>query len=74
MIKIYTTKTCHYCKIAKEYFSSKSIPFEAFDVSTDVERRNEMIKFGYSSVPIIVLDGHVIVGFDKQKIEDILGL
>lgn len=79
-IKIYSTATCVYCKMLKEYLSSKNIEFEDIDVSTDQEAGKEMVeKSGQMGVPVsaITTDGgkeEVIVGFDKEKINQLLGL
>lgn len=71
-IQIYTTPSCHYCKIAKEYFNSKSISFESFDITSNEEKRNEMIQQGFQSVPIIKIDDKFIVGWNQKTIESIL--
>lgn len=75
IIKIYTTPTCAYCKMAKEYFKSKNLNYEEYDVSKDIPRQKEMIeKTGQFSVPVIDIDGKVVIGFDKPKINQLLGL
>lgn len=69
-VKIYTTNTCHWCKIAKDYFKSKEIEYEEYDVGVDSEKAEEMVsKSGQRSVPVIDIDGTIIVGFDKEAIE-----
>lgn len=74
-IKIYSTKTCTYCKAAKEYFAENNLSFEEFDVGTDVTKRNEMIeKTGQLGVPVIDIDGKFFVGFDQPEIAAALGL
>lgn len=74
-IKIYTTPSCHYCKLAKEYFKSKNLTWEEYDVSTDMAKQKEMIdKTGQFGVPVIEIDGKVILGFDRAKINEYLGL
>ena len=73
MIQIYTTKSCHYCKTAKDYFTSKGLPFEVFDIGEDIVKKQEILDAGYRSVPIIKIDNEVIVGWDKQKVESLLG-
>ncbi|MBI2068549.1 MAG: glutathione S-transferase N-terminal domain-containing protein [Candidatus Yanofskybacteria bacterium] len=75
MIKIYTTPTCAYCKMAKEYFKSKGIEYEEFDVMSDVAKREEMVKkSGQLGVPVIDIDGKIVMGFDKPKINQYLGI
>lgn len=73
MIKIYTTPTCAYCKMAKEYFKSKSLSYEEFDVSKDIPRQKEMIeKTGQFGVPVIDINGNIVIGFDRPKIDEYL--
>jgi len=73
-IKIYSTPTCPYCKLAKQYFSSKGISYEDFDVSANQKAMEEMVKLsGQMGVPTIVINGQIIVGFDKTRVEELLG-
>lgn len=72
-ITIYTTPTCPYCHMAKEYFNGKKIPFEDIDVSQDQDKAQEMVKVsGQMGVPVIKIDGKVIIGFDQEQIEKTL--
>jgi glutaredoxin-like YruB-family protein len=72
-VKVYSTPTCPYCIRAKSYLQQKGIPFENYDVSTDEEKLNEMVKVsGQMGVPVIVVDNEVIVGFDQGKLEQLL--
>ena len=72
-VKIYSTPTCPYCIMAKQYFSSKGIAYESIDVSVDKTKSEEMVKLsGQMGVPVIVVDGHVTTGFDKPKIDALL--
>lgn len=74
-VTLYTTPYCAYCKMAKEYFKSKSIEYTEHDVMSDVPMREEMIKkSGQLGVPVIDIDGKIIVGFDKPKINEYLGI
>lgn len=74
-IKIYTTPSCAYCKMAKEYFKSKGLEWEEYDVSVDIAKQKEMIDMtGQFGVPVIEIDGKVILGFDRAKINEYLGL
>jgi glutaredoxin 3 len=74
-VSIYSTPTCHFCSMAKDFFQSNSIEFEDFDVSVDEEKRNEMIdKSGQMGVPVINIDGEIVVGFNEGKIRKLLGL
>ncbi len=74
-IDIYTTPTCGYCKMAKEYFQSKGWEYTEHNVFEDEKARDDMItKSGQMGVPVIVIDGgDAIVGFDKPKIDAAAG-
>lgn len=73
-VKVYSTPGCPYCKMAKEYFASKGVEFEEIDVSQNKEASQEMVKTsGQMGVPVIIIDGKVIVGFDKAKIDGLIG-
>ena len=72
-IKVYSTPTCPYCKMVKEYLSSKSISYEDIDVSSNDALAEEMVKIsGQMGVPVVVIDNQAVVGFDKAKIETLL--
>jgi len=72
-ITIYSTPTCPYCNMAKEFFKEKKIEFEDFDVSEDDEKAKEMVeKSGQTGVPVIDLNGEIIIGFDQERIEEAL--
>jgi len=72
-IIIYSTKMCPYCVMAKKYLESKNIDFTDVDVSSDYSKALEMVKkSGQQGVPVIDIDGQIIVGFDRQKIDQIL--
>ena len=74
-VSIYTTPSCQYCKMAKEFFKQHNIQYEEFHVATDAEKRNEMIeRSGQMGVPVIDIDGDLIVGFDQTKISELLGV
>ncbi|OGM97049.1 MAG: NrdH-redoxin [Candidatus Yanofskybacteria bacterium RIFCSPHIGHO2_02_FULL_38_22b] len=74
-IKIYSTPTCPWCKKAKQYLDEKEIKYESIDVSLNQEAQKEMIdKSGQMGVPVIDIDGKIIVGFDKEEINQILNI
>ena len=74
-VKIYTTPVCPFCLMAKEYLTSRGIEFEEIDVSKDEKAAQEMIqKSGQMGVPVIEIDGQIVVGFDKEKIDQLLNL
>ena len=72
---VYSTPTCSWCVAAKEHLQAHAIDFEDFDVSTDMERAKEMIeKSGQYGVPVLDIDGEIIVGFDRARIDTLLEL
>lgn len=74
-VKVYSTPTCPYCKMAKEYLSGKKIPYQDIDVSRDQKAAEEMVKLsGQMGVPVIVIDGQIVKGFDKKRIDSLLGI
>ncbi|MBI4143027.1 glutaredoxin family protein [Candidatus Uhrbacteria bacterium] len=74
-ITIYSTPSCPYCKMAKEYLAGKQFTYADIDVAADSAKADEMIKkSGQMGVPVIDIDGTIIVGFDKPKINAALGI
>lgn len=72
-IIVYSTPTCVYCKLAKDYFTSKGLSYSEFNVAEDDAKREEMVeKSGQMGVPVIDIDGKVFVGFNKSEIEKAL--
>lgn len=69
---VYTSSTCPYCTTAKSYLEDKGVEFTEKNVQTSKEARKELMDMGHMGVPVIVIDGQEIVGFDKDKIEEIL--
>ena len=73
-VKIYTTPTCGYCQAAKKYLTERGIKFIEHDVSQDQAAAEEMVSLsGQMGVPVIVVDGKVVLGFDRPKLEQLLG-
>ncbi len=69
-VKVYSTPTCPYCRMAKNYFHSKKIDFVDIDVSQNSEKAQEMMDLsGQMGVPVIVIGEDVIVGFNQAEIE-----
>lgn len=72
-ISIYTTPTCSYCTVAKKYFKENGIKFTEYDVAKDPRRADEMVrKSGQMGVPVIDINGRIIVGFNKPEIDGAL--
>jgi len=75
VVKIYTTPTCPYCKTAKQFLDQNKVEYEEIDVSTNQEAADEMIeKSGQIGVPVIEIDGKIIVGFNAQAIKEALNI
>jgi glutaredoxin 3 len=74
-VKIFSTPTCPYCNAAKEFFKEEGIDFENIDVSQDRAAADEMVeKSGQMGVPVIIIgENEPIVGFDKEKIQGLIG-
>ena len=74
-VTIYSTPTCHYCGLAKEYFDENKIKYESFDVASNIEKRREMMeKSGQLGVPVILIDKEVVVGFDRSRLAQLLDI
>ena len=74
-IIIYTTPWCAYCKMAKEYFDKNNVAYTEYDVANDATKRQEMIdKTHQMGVPVIIIDGQTVIGFDRGKINQLLGI
>lgn len=72
-ITIYSTPTCPYCKMAKTYLNEKNIAFTDIDVASDEKSAQVMIdKSGQMGVPVLDIDGKIMVGFDKQAMDSAL--
>jgi len=72
---VYSTQVCPWCVRVKDYLKQKGIEFIEYDVGADQEKAQEMIqKSGQMGVPVLDIDGVIIIGFDKQKIDTLLGL
>ncbi len=74
-VKIYSTPACPYCQKAKLFLSELNVPYEDVDVSLDSQAAEEMIqKSSQMGVPVLDIEGQIIVGFDKERIKRALGL
>lgn len=71
-VKVYSSNTCPHCVTAKNYLNEKGIEFEERNVQTDPEARKELMAMGHMGVPVLVIGGEEIVGFDKDKIDELL--
>ena len=72
-VEIYSTPTCPYCNMAKDYLKEKGVDYTEYNVADDQAKAQEMVeKSGQMGVPVIVVNGKFMVGFQKDKIETLL--
>ncbi len=73
-VTVYSTPSCPWCTRAKSYLDEIGQPYESKDVSVDIEAAREMVKLsGQMGVPVLDIDGKAVVGFDKNRIDELLG-
>ena len=74
-VTIYTTPTCVYCKAAKAFFQENNVEYEEKNVAEDQEAQQVMVqKSGQMAVPVIDVNGDIVIGFDKDKLSELLGV
>ena len=74
-VEIYSTPSCGYCKLAKEFMKERNVEFTEYDVAADVTKRQEMVeKSGQMGVPVIDIDGELMIGFDRGTLAKVLGV
>ena len=74
-VTIYSTPVCHFCQAAKEFFQENDIKYTEHDVASDAEKRAEMIEMtGQMGVPVIQIGDDVVIGFDEEKVKELLKL
>ena len=71
-VTIFTSNTWPYCISAKQYLSEKGVQFEEKNIQTDSSARRELISMGHRGVPVIVINGEEIVGFNKGRLDQLL--
>lgn len=72
-VKVYSTPSCPWCTVAKNYLASKNVQFEDIDVSRNREAAMEMIqKSGQRGVPVLDINGSIVVGFDQATIDTLI--
>lgn len=73
-VTIYSTPTCHFCHMAKDYFDAQGIAYTDYNVAEDTEKRMEMVEMtGQMGVPVIKIGDDTIIGFNQAKVEELLG-
>ena len=74
-VTIYTTPTCHFCQMSKEFFKANNVSYTEIDVAADSQKRQEMIdKSGQMGVPVIFIGEEMVIGFDKKRLAELLGI
>jgi len=74
-VTVYSTPTCAFCHMAKEYFTQNNVAFADYNVATDLAKRQEMLELtGQMGVPVIKIGDDVVIGFDQGHIAELLGL
>lgn len=74
-VTIYSTPSCHFCHMAKDFFKEKNVNYTDWNVASDPAKRQEMLdKSGQLGVPVIIIDNDLVIGFDKPKIAKLLGV
>ena len=73
-VEIFSTESCHFCHMAKEYFKENNVAFTNYNVGVDTAKRAEMLeKSGQMGVPVIIVDDKdVVIGFDKRALSKLL--
>ena len=75
-VEIYSTESCHFCHMAKEFFDANGVEYTDYNVGADTEKRREMVEMsGQMGVPVIVIDDKdLVIGFDQKKVSELLGM
>jgi len=74
-VTVYTTPTCSWCRAVKNYLNTNNISFEEIDVAADMKKAQELFdKSGQYGVPVLDIDGIIVVGFDRAQIDSLLNL
>lgn len=71
-VVVYTSNTCPHCFTTKDYLTSKGIEYTEKNVSESAEYRKELMSKGFMGVPVVMVDDEAIVGFDKQRLDELL--
>lgn len=74
-VTIYSTPSCHFCHMAKDFFKENNVAYTDFDVAADPEKRKELVeKSGQMGVPVILIGDDMVIGFNKPKVVELLGI
>lgn len=74
-ITIYSTPSCHFCHMAKEFLTEHNIPFTDHNVASDMDKRKEMIELtGQMGVPVIQVNDQIVIGYDEDALAELVGI
>jgi|GEM_PF-133042 len=74
-VEIYSTESCHFCHLAKDFFQENDIEYSDYNVGENADKRSEMIDMtGQMGVPVIKIGDDAIVGFNEEKVRELLGM
>ena len=74
-VEIYSTVTCHFCHMAKDWLNEKKVSFTDYNVGENIEKRKEMVEMtGQMGVPVIKIGDEVMIGFNPDKMAELLGV
>jgi glutaredoxin-like YruB-family protein len=74
-VEIYSTPTCTFCNMAKDFFKANDVAYAEYNVAEDIEKRKEMVeRSGQMGVPVIFIGDDMVVGFDEAEIKGLLGM
>ncbi|MBP9766012.1 MAG: glutaredoxin family protein [Candidatus Pacebacteria bacterium] len=74
-VEIFSTPTCHFCSLAKEWFKEKGVKYTEHDVAADIDRRKEMVEMtGQLGVPVIKIGDEIMIGYNPSKMAEILSI
>ncbi|MBQ1793948.1 MAG: thioredoxin family protein [Peptostreptococcaceae bacterium] len=71
-VEVFSSDTCKYCVELKDYLKENNVEYIEYNISKDEEARRNLIKLGYMSVPVILINGNHVLGFDKLRIRQLL--
>jgi glutaredoxin-like YruB-family protein len=74
-VEIYSTPTCTFCNMAKDFFKANDVAYTEYNVAEDIEKRKEMVeRSGQMGVPVIFIGDDMVIGFDEAEIKSLLGM
>ena len=72
-VTIYSTPSCHFCHMAKDYFTENNVAYTDHNVAADPSKRQEMIEMtGQLGVPVIKIGDDIVIGFDQERVKELL--